>query len=101
MSETMITITAVYGSFTVAQALGVSGLVAVAVGGLYYGNSTVKTWVRAQTTRIVRNFWRIMAFIANSLAFLYIGLSTDLFMIVADLLPDVFAFEDVVLARVA
>src|SRR5436309_10627990 len=101
MSETMITITTVYGSFTVAQAFGVSGLVAVAVGGLYYGNSTVKTWVRPQTTRIVRNFWRIMAFIANSLAFLYIGLSTDLSKIVADLLPIAIAFSAVILARVA
>ncbi len=101
MSETMITITAVYGSFTVAQALGVSGLVAVAIGGLYYGNSTLKTWVRPQTTRIVRNFWRIMAFIANSLAFLYIGLSTDLSKIVADLLPIAIAFSAVILARVA
>ena len=101
MSETMITITTVYGSFTVAQALGVSGLVAVAVGGLYYGNSTLKTWGRPQTIRIVRNFWRIMAFIANSLAFLYIGLSTDLSKIVADLLPIAIAFSAVILARVA
>src|SRR5213594_1558001 len=99
MSETMITITAVYGSFTVAQALGVSGLVAVAVGGLYYGNSTLKTWVRPQTTRFVRNFWRIMAFIANSLAFLYIGLSTDLARIRADLLPIGLAFTAVTIAR--
>lgn len=101
MSETMITITAVYGSFTVAEALGVSGLVAVAIAGLYYGNSTVKTWVRPQTLRIVRNFWRIMAFIANSLAFLYIGFSTDLARIVADLFAIAIAFTAVVVARAA
>ena len=101
MSETMITITAVYGSFTVAEALGMSGLVAVAVGGLYYGNSTLKTWVRPQTIRIVRNFWRIMAFIANSLAFLYIGLSTDLAKIVSNLVPIAIAFSAVIVARVA
>src|SRR5947199_856067 len=99
ISETMITITTVYGSFTVAQAFGVSGLVAVAVGGLYYGNSTVRTWVLPQTTRTVRNFWRIMAFIANSLAFLYIGLSTDLARIRADLLPIGLAFTAVTIAR--
>src|SRR3989442_5552310 len=62
MSETMITITTVYGSYTVASALGFSGIVAVAIAGLYYGNSTVRTWVLPQTTRTVRNFWRITAF---------------------------------------
>jgi monovalent cation:H+ antiporter, CPA1 family len=101
MSETMITITTVYGSYTVAAALGYSGIVAVAVAGLYYGNSTVKTWVLPQTTRTVRNFWRIMAFIANSLAFLYIGLSTDLAKIRADLLPIGLAFTAVTIARLS
>ena len=99
MSETMITITTVYGSFTVASALGFSGIVAVAIAGLYYGNSTVRTWVLPQTTRTVRNFWRITAFIANSLAFLYIGLSTDLARIRADLLPIGLAFTAVTIAR--
>jgi len=101
MSETMITITAVYGSYTAAEALGVSGLVAVAIAGLYYGNTTVRTWVRPQTTRTVRNFWRIMTFIANSLAFLYIGLSSNLATIRADLIPIGLAFSAVIIARLA
>ena len=101
MSETMVTITTVYGSYTAAQALGVSGLVAVAIAGLYYGNSTIKTWVQPQTSRTVRNFWRIMAFIANSLAFLFIGLSTDLAKIRADLIPIGIAFSAVIVARLA
>jgi monovalent cation:H+ antiporter, CPA1 family len=101
MSETMVTITTVYGSFTTAETLGVSGLVAVSIAGLYYGNSTIKTWTRPQTTRTVRNFWRIMAFIANSLAFLYIGLSTDLSKISADLVPIGIAFAAVIIARVS
>src|SRR3989442_3045338 len=98
MSETMITITTVYGSYTVASALGFSGIVAVAIAGLYYGNSTVRTWVLPQTTRTVRNFWRITSFIANSLAFLYIGLSTDLARIRADLLPIGLAFPAVTIS---
>src|SRR2546425_2182461 len=36
MSETMITITTVYGSFTVASALGFSGIVAVGIAWPYY-----------------------------------------------------------------
>src|SRR2546422_8715290 len=99
MSETMITITTVYGSYTVASALGFSGIVAVAIAGRCYGNSNVRTWGLPQTTRTVRNFWRITAFIANSLAFLYIGLSTDLARIQADLLPIGLAFTAVTIAR--
>jgi len=101
MSETMVTITTVYGSYTAAEALGVSGLVAVSVAGLYYGNTTIRTWVRPQTTRTVRNFWRIMTFIANSLAFLYIGLSTNLASIRADLVPIGIAFSAVIMARLS
>ncbi len=101
MSQTMVTITAVYGSYTAAQALSVSGLVAVAIAGLFYGNSTIRTWVRPQTTRTVRSFWRIMAFIANSLAFLFVGLSTSLSKIIADLVPIGIAFSAVIIARVS
>ncbi len=99
MSQTMITITTVYGSYTVATALGVSGLVAVAVAGLYYGNSVMKTWVQPTTRRTVRSFWRVMAFIANSLAFLYIGLSTNRAGITDDLLYIGIGFLAVTIAR--
>ena len=99
MSQTMITITTVYGSYTAATALGVSGLVAVAVAGLYYGNSVMKTWVQPTTRKTVRSFWRVMAFIANSLAFLYIGLSTDLTRITNDLLYIGIAILAVTIAR--
>lgn len=101
LSQTMLTVTTVYGSYAVSTALNVSGLVAVAVAGLYYGNSTMKTWAKPQTKRTVRNFWRIAAFIANSLAFLYIGLSTSLSLIVQFLLPISIAFTAVTLSRAA
>ncbi len=101
MSQTMITITTVYGSYTAATALGVSGLVAVAVAGLYYGNAVMKTWVQPQTRKTVKSFWRVMAFIANSLAFLYIGLSTDLARIRADLVYIGIAFLAVTIARLS
>ena len=101
MSQIMIAICTVYGSYTAATALGFSGLVAVAVAGLYYGNSIMRAWIRPETRKMVRSFWRTMAFIANSLAFLYIGLSTDLARIRVDLLPIGIAFLAVTLARLA
>lgn len=42
LSETSLTIATVFGSVVLANTLGVSGLVAVAVAGLYFGNVTVK-----------------------------------------------------------
>src|SRR3989441_1131546 len=87
LSQTMLTIMTVYGSYTVSTALGVSGLVAVAVAGLYYGNATMKSWLKPATRRSVRGFWGIAAFTANSLAVLYIGLNTNLTVLLQDLFP--------------
>jgi Na+:H+ antiporter len=101
LSQTMLTITTVYGSYTASTALGVSGLVAVAVAGLYYGNATMKSWLKPATRRSVRGFWRVAAFIANSLAFLYIGLSTNLTVLVADLFPIIVGFVAVTASRFA
>ena len=59
----------------------------------------MKTWVQPATRKNVRNFWRVMAFIANSLAFLYIGLSTNLALIYKDLLFIGIGFLAVTIAR--
>jgi monovalent cation:H+ antiporter, CPA1 family len=42
LSETSLTIATVFGSVVLANSLGVSGLAAVAVAGLYFGNVTIK-----------------------------------------------------------
>ena len=42
LSETSLTIATVFGSIVLANSLGVSGLAAVAVAGLYFGNITIK-----------------------------------------------------------
>ncbi len=78
-SETILTIAAVYGSYALAAALGFSGLIAVAVAGLYFGNFTVRTTMAPATRESVIVFWEIAAFLANSIAFLSIGLSTSAF----------------------
>ena len=43
LSETIITVICVYGSYSLATYLGVSGLIAVVVAGLYFGNLTMQT----------------------------------------------------------
>jgi len=84
LSETSLTIATVFGSVVLANTLGVSGLAAVAVAGLYFGNVTVKK--EATMSKNVRtftfNFWEMIAFLASSAAFLYLGVSMNLIDIV-------------------
>jgi monovalent cation:H+ antiporter, CPA1 family len=84
LSETSLTIATVFGSVVLANSLGVSGLAAVAVAGLYFGNVTIKK--EATMSKSVRtfafNFWEMIAFLASSVAFLYLGISMNVVDIV-------------------
>jgi monovalent cation:H+ antiporter, CPA1 family len=101
MSETIITVVCVYGSYSLATYLGVSGLIAVVVAGLYFGNLTMQTTMVQKARGTVKSFWQIVAFVANSVAFLFIGLSTDVTQLVAGALAIGVAFLGVNLARAA
>jgi monovalent cation:H+ antiporter, CPA1 family len=101
ISETLLTVVCVYGSYSLASYLGLSGLVAVAIAGLYFGNLTMRTTVRESTRGVVRSFWQTIAFVANSVAFLFIGLSTDVLQLVAGALAILVAFLAVSMGRAA
>ena len=78
-SETALSVAVLFGSVVIANSLGLSGLVAAAAAGLWFGvimrkPHIISEKVRAYTT----NFWEMIAFFANSVAFLYLGLSMDL-----------------------
>ncbi|HJT10340.1 MAG TPA: sodium:proton antiporter [Candidatus Nitrosotalea sp.] len=79
LSETGLTLAIVFGAVVTANILGFSGLVAVAIAGLYFGHVTSKQEkVLSEKTRtFVFNFWDMIAYVANSLAFLYLGLSMN------------------------
>lgn len=79
MAEVILTVSAVYGSYVFASGLGVSGLIAVAVVGLYFGNFTMRATMGQDIRDAVLNFWQIAAFVGNSVAFLLIGFETNLF----------------------
>ncbi len=98
IAECILTLAAVFGSYSVAEGLGASGLVAVSITGLTYGI----IWAADESRRhreVLRNFWRILAFLANSIAFLTIGLATDLSNIIEFIIPIVIVFGAVLLAR--
>jgi CPA1 family monovalent cation:H+ antiporter len=102
-SETSLTIATVFGSVVLANSLGVSGLVAVAVAGLYFGNVTVKK--EATMSRNVRafafTFWEMTAFFASSAAFLYLGISMNIVDVGEHLPIIVLSFVAVLAARAA
>ena len=75
--EVMISLLLAYGSYSLAEAFHLSGVMAVAGAGLIIGNyGTV--YSMSPTTRLsLVNFWSVAAFLVNSAVFLLIGLDFD------------------------
>ena len=101
MTEIILTISAVYGSYALASTLGFSGLVAVTIVGLYFGNLTSRSSVRPSSRANIRTFWEVAAFLGNSVAFLFIGLRTNIFTLVNSSEYIAIAFLSVFVARAA
>jgi monovalent cation:H+ antiporter, CPA1 family len=101
-SETALTVATVFGSVVAANSLGLSGLVAVAVAGLYFGNITVKqeAYMSLKVRTSVFNFWEMIAFFANSAAFLYLGINMNIVNIGQNFPLIVLSFAAVLAARV-
>ena len=74
VAEVLITLAVVMGGYAAAQALGVSGPVAMAVAGLIMGNHGVKYAMSERTRDYVVNFWLLIDEILNAVLFLLIGL---------------------------
>ena len=75
--ETTLTTVLAFGSYLLAEYFHVSGVLAVVAAGIVNGNAG-PTEMSATTRVVVFNFWEYAAFIANSFAFLLIGLTIDL-----------------------
>lgn len=99
LPRVMLTVFAVYGSYTFAAAIGASGLVAVSIAGIYYGSVVARTSVGPETREGIQTFWEIAAFVGNSVAFLFVGFRTDVTKLVGDAALVVVAYAAVMLAR--
>ena len=96
--ETTLTTVLAFGSYLVAEELHVSGVLAVVIAGLIAGN--IGRREMSPTTRIaVLNFWEYVAFLANSVIFLVIGLQVDLPALVEDWQPILWAIVAVLVSR--
>lgn len=101
IAKVILTIAAVYGSYVFATGLGTSGLIAVTVVGLYFGNVIMNVNITPEAKEAVLNFWQIAAFLGNSVAFLLIGFETNLIVISRYSLFILLAYVSVTLARAA
>jgi len=101
ITEVILTITAVYGSYIVASGIGASGLIAVAVVGLYFGNVTMKATIAPETREAITTFWEIAAFVGSSVAFLLIGFETSLISFAQSIFLIIAAYLAVTVARAA
>ena len=95
---TLSTIVA-YGSFLLAQTLGMSGVVACVTAAIVLGNLGRRHTMSSVTRVTMSTVWEYAAFVANSLIFLLIGLSMHLSLIAEHVGLVLIAFAVVVGAR--
>jgi monovalent cation:H+ antiporter, CPA1 family len=101
VAETILAIAVVYGSYALAAGIGASGLIAVAVAGLYFGNYTMRSAMEPATRETVTSFWAVAAFLGNSIAFLIIGFQTNIITLSQSIFLIIAAFMAVTIARAA
>lgn len=101
LAETYFTIAVMFGSYAFAESIGVSGLVAVAIAGIYMGNRTMRIAMSAETRTTMTKFWEVATFMVTSFAFLLLGLKSDFSLLVTYAPFIVAAFVVILLARVA
>lgn len=96
--ETTMTTLLAFGAYLLAEKFQVSGVLAVVAAGLINGNFGSQGM--SPTTRIViNNFWEYVAFLANSLIFLLIGLKINLPVLLSAWQPVLWAVAAVFIAR--
>ena len=100
LAETTFTMVVMFGSYALAETLEVSGLVAVAIAGLYMGNRTMRVAMSDKTRETLTTFWEIATFMATSVAFLLLGLKADLWLLFTYAPLIIAAFLAILVSRV-
>ncbi|MBN8209133.1 cation:proton antiporter [Bacillus sp. NTK071] len=72
--EIIFSILLFYGSYIIAESIHVSGVIAVVVGALTFGNFGSRVGMSPTTRLNINNFWDVAALLANSIVFLMVGL---------------------------
>ena len=75
--ETVMTLVTAYGTYLLADAVHMSGILAVIVAGLTVGSYGRHHGLSEQTLVTVDAFWGVLGFLANALIFLLVGLELN------------------------
>jgi len=97
--EITLTTIAAFGSFLLASEIHASGVIACLLAGMLTGNFGAKHGMSATTRVAVASFWEYLAFLANSLVFLLVGLEISPARLAANWLPIVLVWLALLLAR--
>ncbi|HMR64898.1 MAG TPA: Na+/H+ antiporter [Anaerolineae bacterium] len=97
--ETTITAALAFGAYLVGEEIHVSGVLAVVAAGILNGNFGTRG-MSASTKIVLFNFWEYVAFLANSLIFLLIGLEVEFSLLSQHFMAILIGFAAVMVARV-
>ncbi|MBN1485020.1 MAG: Na+/H+ antiporter [Chloroflexia bacterium] len=95
---TMLTTLLAYGAYLIAERLHFSGVLAIVLAGVVSGNLGM-TDASPSTKIMLYNLWDYLAFLANSLIFLFIGAEVDLAEIWKNIVPISVAVAAVLISR--
>lgn len=98
-TEITLTMIAAYGSFALAETLGVSGVIATVAAGMLCGNYAERMAMSAATRDAVVGFWSYVSFMLNSIVFLLLGLQVHVRALTAAWLPILLAYLAVAIGR--
>jgi len=97
--ETVFSLVMAYGSFHAAEAIGGSGIISVVVTGVVMGTWVIPRTMSKQVQDTLFSFWSVVAYIANSVIFLSMGLLVNLLDVLRNLPVILLVFAVVTLAR--
>jgi len=96
--ETTLTTVVAYGSYILAEQFHLSGVLAVVAAGILIGARSTDSISPSSRTNL-NNFWEYVAFLANSIVFILIGMQVEFAGLVEAALPIAVAVVAVLLAR--
>ncbi|BDC48617.1 Na+/H+ antiporter [Bryobacterales bacterium F-183] len=97
--EITLTTIVAYGSYLLAEHLHVSGVLSTVMAGLTIGNYGALTGMSPRTRVAVWSFWEYVAFLANSLVFLLIGIEVHVAQMLESWWPILMAIGAVLIGR--
>ena len=98
-TEITLTMLAAYGSFALAESLGVSGVIATVSAGMLCGSYAQKMAMSQTTREAVAGFWSYASFLLNSVVFLLLGLRVHLRALAHEWLAILLAYLAVTIGR--